>query len=375
MLTASRPKLTATDGFSLPELLVSLGLTTLVMGTALAGLADVMKGNEQVMTIAAMNNSLRSGMDLMVRDMLQAASGLPASHMVSIPNGAGAARINLPGPPGLPITQTAVGDQALIAVIPRDGAGPVINGVATDVVSIIMADNDFLDAPLTGITNNTITVSAAAFIAAGPARLVEGQLIMLSKGSFNTLVQVTGVNVGARRLTFANADSLNLNQTAATAGNLAALNAEDPINDPATAGVDEAAAATRASRVRLITYYLDNVSEPEHPRLVRRINNGHPTNFDNTLGTAVAVDVYDMQVSYDITNGTNNPSGVDMDAADLGGGGACLPDPCAAEQIRKVTLRLTTRAPNQVSGNTNFLATTLESQVSLRAMAFVDRYR
>jgi hypothetical protein len=190
--------------------------------------------------------------------------------------------------------------------------------------------------------------------------------MMISKGSENTLVQVTTVDLATRQLNFANGDSLNLNQTGAANGNLTALNAAVPVNDPT---------ATRISRVRLITYYLDNTTDPLHPRLVRRINNGDPFVFSNTSGTAVAVDVFNMQVTYDIRNGVGNPSGVEMNAADLAGGGACTPDPCDETQVRKVTLRLTARSPNQISGATSVLNNTLESQVSLRAMALVDRYR
>jgi hypothetical protein len=129
----------------------------------------------------------------------------------------------------------------------------------------------------------------------------------------------------------------------------------------------------------MITYYLDNVADPQHPRLVRRINNGtrpgDEITFDNTAGTAVAIDTFDLQFTYDISNGAGNPGGVEMNATDRGTGGACNPTACAETQIRKVNLRLSARAPNLVSGSTTFLRNTLESQVSLRAMAFVDRYR
>ena len=62
-------------------------------------------------------------------------------------------------------------------------------------------------------------------IAAGPDRVSPGQLMMITKGSLTTLVQVTAVDTATRRLTFANGDSLNLNQSGAAAGNLPALNA------------------------------------------------------------------------------------------------------------------------------------------------------
>ena len=61
MRPATRPRLAATAGYSLVELLVSMGMFTVIMGATLGGLADVMKGNELVMTIAAMNNSVRAG--------------------------------------------------------------------------------------------------------------------------------------------------------------------------------------------------------------------------------------------------------------------------------------------------------------------------
>lgn len=376
MRPASR--LAATAGFSLVEMLVALGLFTVVMGATMAGLADVMRGNELVMTISSMNGALRAGVDVMIRDLLQAGSGLPSSHTVSIPSGVGSVPVRIPGPPGTAFA-TAVGDLVLPAVIPRAGLGPQIDGINTDVLTVLMADNTFLEVGLTAVAASQVTIAAGPNLGAGVDRIVTGQLMLISKGSFNTLVQVTGIDPVTRIMTFANGDSLNLNQSGAANGNLPALNAEDPVNDPATPLVDEAAAASRISRMRMITYYLDNVADPLHPRLVRRVNNGSnpgdEITFDNTRGTAVAVDAFNLQFTYDINNGAGNPGGVEMTVADQGAGGACAPNACGPTQIRKVNLRLMTRAPNRVSGSTTYLNNSLESQVSLRAMAFVDRYR
>jgi hypothetical protein len=363
MRTTTRPDAVSNRGFSLTELVISMGITTIVMGVTMASLADVMRGNEMVMSIAAMNTGLRGGMDLMIRDLLQAGSGLPGSHTVSIPNGAGATPINLPGPPGTAFT-TPGGALVLPAVVPWNGRGPTIGGVQTDVLTVLMADNAFLDVGLTAVGPSMVVVAPGPDLGNGPDRIVTGQLMMISKGSFTTLVQVTDVDVPARRLTFAGGDSLNLNQIAAEGGNLPALNAEAPINDPA---------ATRISRIRMITYYLDFTTDPARPRLVRRINNGHPTLFQNTLGTAVATDTYDLQFTYDVSNGINNPADIAMDY--VGGGIGCGGNPCDPEQIRKVNLQIMVRSPNQVQGQSTFLSNTLESQVSLRAMAFVDRFR
>jgi type II secretory pathway pseudopilin PulG len=361
MRPASRPGLAAAAGYSLIELIVAMGIFTVIMGVTLTGLANVIQGNEVVMSVAQINNTARAGMDLMVRDMLQVGSGLPASHAVSIPNGGGSQRVRLPGPPGTNF-QTDATDVVLPAIIPRAGAGPVIDGVATDVVTMLMADNAFLDVALSAVAASQVTVAAGPDIENGPDRVTVGQLMLISKGSFNTLVQVTDVNYNTRVLRFQDNDSLRLNQSGAANGNLPALNAQAPVNS---------AASTRISRLRMITYYMDN-TDVNHPRLVRRVNNGSASTFDNTLGTAVAIDSFDLQFTYDISNGVNNPGGVEMTASDLGTGGACAPDACGETQIRKVNIRLQSRATTR---NQRFLNNVLESQVSLRAMAFVDRYR
>ena len=360
-----RPGLSSTAGFSLIEMTVAMGLLTVIMGATLGGLSSVMKGNEIVMAIATMNNSVRAGMDLILRDLLQVGSGLPASHTVTIPSGNNALQVRIPGPPGTTFL-TAVGDTSLPAVMPFAQLGPTINGVPTDALSVLMADNAFFDIGLTAVAGSSVVVAAGPVLDAGPDRVTPGQLMLISKGSINALVQVTAVDVPGRRLTFADGDSMRLNQSDAETGTLPALNAADPVDAPAS---------TRISRLRMITYYLDATTEPARPRLVRRVNNGHETSFDNTLGTAVAIDVRNLQFAYDISNGAGNPGNVEMVTGDMVAGGACGAAACARTQIRKVNVTLMSRSPQQLAARTSFLSNTLESQVSLRAMAFVDRYR
>ncbi len=367
-ITRSTPRLrpTGSAGYSLIELLISMGILTLIVGSALAGMSNIVQSSDTVVQMTAMNNALRTGADLMIRDMLQVGSGLPGGHTITIPSGTGSTQVRMPGPPGSNFL-LPVGSTTIPAVVPRPGAGPTINGIPTDVVTVMMADNTFLNVALSAVTATTVDIAAGPNIAAGPDRVSTGQLMMISKGSRTTLVQVTTVNTSTRRLTFAVGDSLNLNQSGAAAGNLAALNAAAPANNPAS---------TNITRIRMITYYLDATIDPRHPRLVRRINNGHPTTFNNNLGTAVAMDIENLQLSYDISNGTNNPGNVKMVAADLTTGGACNPVACAPTQIRKMNIALSGRNRNVGNNKTAMaLRNTLQSQVALRGMAFVDRYR
>ena len=232
MRTAPNTRLAASGGYSLVEMLVSMAIFTTIMGATLAGLANVTRGNDTVLQIATMNNAVRTGMDFMVRDMLQVGSGLPSSHTVSIPGGAGSTPIRLPGPPGTNFT-TPVGTLQLPAVYPLPGQGPTIGGVATDVIVMLMADNAFLDVGVSAVTATTLTIAAGPVINTGPDRVLAGQLMLISKGSLNALVQVTGIDYASRVMTFANGDSLNLNQSGAATGTLPALNAAAPVNSAA----------------------------------------------------------------------------------------------------------------------------------------------
>ncbi len=368
--TATRSPLADPSGYSLIEMMLALGITTVVMAATMTGLSDVSKGSEMVLNMTAMNKALRSGMDLLERDMLQVGSGLPPGHVILVPSGAGSSPIRLPGPPGTNFTSVA-GDPDISAVLPSPGLGPTINGHATDILTVLMADNSFLNVTVTAVAATSVDVSAtvngvALDIATGPDRVSPGQLMMISRQSSTALVQVTGVDYGTRRVTFGDGDSLNLNQSGAAGGNLPAINALAPANS--TDGV-------QLTRIRMITYYLDATIDPKHPRLVRRINNGDPMTFDNTSGTAVAMDIEDLTFSYDLNDGNTNPSGVRMTAADVAGTGACTPNPCSTNQIRKVDILITARSSNIVNPQARSFHNTLASQVAFRGMAFVDEYK
>jgi type IV pilus assembly protein PilW len=353
-------------GYSLIELMIAMLVTIIVMGATLGGLDDATRTNAAVQRLTTMNNTLRLAMDLIIRDLLQAGSGLPKGHVILVPSGG--ELIRRPGPPDTNYTNDE-GDLDIAAVIPGPGLGPVINGEATDIITILTADNNFTDVGVTAVASTSVTVDPAIDIDSGVDRVIEGQLMMVLKGSTTTLVQVTNVDGGTNQLTFGTGDSLNLNQTGAgIVGNLAALNAVAPTGAAAPA-------ATRITRVRMISYYLDNVTSPEHPRLVRRINNGDPVEFDNTLGTVVAVDIENLRFSYDLNDGADNPSEVRFVADDYTDSGACAPAECSPTQIRKVNVTVAARSENAAIPGSRVYRNSLTSQVSLRGMALVNDYQ
>jgi type II secretory pathway pseudopilin PulG len=389
------------SGFTLVEMMITTGLTLVIMASTMAAMSNAIRASEVATLTTNMNQGLRTAMDIMVRDMLQVGQGLPSGRTIDIPNGTGVTGpVLLPGAPATsPVTSSPLqrtlpaSASEITAVVPGAGIGPTINGTATDVITMVLADGAFLstisdyDVNLTGLTATSMIVDPAVDISNGGADdLHVGDLIMIQKGTSTALVQITGAplpsttGTAGQTVTFATGDSLNLNQTAAQYGTLTkhiAIDVKDIAANVNPAGFYP----STATRIRMISYYIDAVSDPTRPRLVRRINNGScatcSTVYNNLAGTAVAFDVENLQITYDLVDGVNNPSGVKMNAADLAGttGGACLPNPCSPNQIRKINVTITGRSRTPMRQTRQYFRNTLTTQVSLRSMSFMDRYK
>jgi type II secretory pathway pseudopilin PulG len=371
-------------GYSLIELLVAMGVLTAVMAATMSGLNDAVKANDAIVHMTGMNGTLRVAMDLMVRDLLQLGSGLPPGRTILIPHGTGSDRVRIPGPPGTDF-KTATTDEDIAAVIPGDGKGPKINDVDTDVITFLMADSNFADKKVKDVTESTIVMADSVDIAATGDQVTQGQLMLIKKDQTHTLVQVTKVVTETKTLMFEADDSLDLNQTAAAEGTLKQLTLATPARGSTTTTRAAAADATLVTRIRMISYYID-ARDKNHPRLVRRVNAGHPFTFDNDKqGTAVALDIDNLQFTYDLVNGETNPANVAFSAADLAGTGACPPFvdeesgktiTCAPTAVKKINITIMGRSANGADNRSNRVyRATLSSQVSFRGMTFIDKFK
>jgi hypothetical protein len=370
-------------------LLVAMVVVLLIMGATLSALQQAYRAHETAREITGLSNNLRIGVDLMVRDLIQVGQGLPTGRVVQVPAGAGVLDFNRPGPVGSPCTTWPAGTTELSAVSVGPGCGPAVNGVATDTLTTLAGDTAFDHVPLaTGasgidVAARTLTVSLPGADPTGTLPLIDprgvdisnggaddirvGDLLMLTKGTFSTLLYVTAVD-GAQTVTVAGGDPMNLNQfddTLAWSGTLDQLDAAAP---PGGSG-------TEVTRIRMITYYVDATIDPNNPRLVRHMNWGDPNAAQAQRGRTVAFGIENLQLSYDLVDGVTNPSSVRMVAADLAGAGACAPNPCSPNQVRKVNVFLEGRSAAQLLATNRFLRNSLATQVSLRSLALVDRYR
>jgi type IV pilus assembly protein PilW len=369
-----QPTTSGTAGFSLIELLVAMVIVLVVMGATMTTLTNAYRSTESALGIIDVNNNLRIAADLMVRDFIQIGQGLPTGRTVQVPNGANALLIQRPHPQGSACTQWPAGTTTIAAVTVGPGCGPIVDGVATDMVTTLAVDTVLDTVPVNSFSLNsysaTVSTPAQATggldISVGTGDDVQvGDLMMFTKGSQSALVYVTAVN-GGQTFTFAAGDPMNLNQFA------------DPLNGTVNDLANTApttANSANVSRIRMITYYLDNTIDPTTPRLMRHMDWGDPTAPVNQRGRTVAFAIDNLQFTYDMVDGVNNPANVRMVAADLTAAGACNPNACSPNQIRKVNLYLSGRSTQVFSLTKRFFRDSLETQVSLRSLALVNRYQ
>jgi prepilin-type N-terminal cleavage/methylation domain-containing protein len=375
-------------GFSLPEVMVSMGIMLVVLGGTFTAMTNAMRAEQTVRSITTMNGHLRSSMDLIVRDFLQVGQGLPVGRVIGVPNGPGSQPIIRPGPvatgacPGVtnfPVSPT------LQAVTVGPDLGPPINGICTDVITTLAHDGAFENVNVSSMAANAqsltvypygtdglngtpddTNISDAPDVQGDNVRV--GDLLEITKGNASTLAYVT--NVAGQTITFAPGDPLRVNQFDAGLTMLGTLNQSkaaapvDPNAPVVLAGLIQRGPSV-VSKVRMITYYVDTTTNPASPRLVRRMGAAAPN--------AVAFELEAFRLTYDIADGTVNPAGVRMDATDLTITGDCAPFACSANQIRKANVTLAIRS-EQKNKQTGYYHNTLFTQVALRSLAFVDRY-
>ena len=319
------------------ELLIGVGLTLVILATTMVALNDGVRISETARSQAEMQHNGRNALNQMTRDLIQTGQGIPLGG-IPIPSGEGVTPILRPG---WDVQSFPAG--TVPAIMPGDGLGPTVNGRLTDMVTILYADQTLpLEAqPLVSIAadGSTMTVDAATSITDNGNGLAEGNLILFSNAFGHALQYVTGL-VDAQTVAFAANDSMHLNQRTAPAGTVIQLQ-DAPGSYP----------TTRARRVWMVTYFVDN-TDPDAPKLMRVLGNGTPR--------PVALDVEDLQLTFDLVDGYTNPAGVD--------------EPNSPAQIRKVNLLLASRSrkPDPTTGRYRYQS--LRTQVALRSLSFVDRY-
>jgi len=361
-------------GFTLVELMVSMAVGLIVMA-AMASLFRIGLNSTLLVTQRAeTQQNMRAAVDLIVKDLSMAGAGLPSGG-IQLPTGAGSSAskygCDQAGTCHVPAFNYPAGNY-MYGVIPGFSNGVEANAVIpaapapaiNDSVTVVYADYNFQVweywACFQGGTNggamnlypNTAYNPAPPLVnSAGGVQ--QGDLILVSGGGLTAVGEVT--NLTTTSLTFANGDPLNINQSAAASGNLAALQgtvgsctANTPVNGQNSVGL---------YRLFAVTYYLTVPAAGQTPRLMRQVNGLTPQ--------PVADDIINLQFAYDIFNSTTNA----LDANQ--------PNPIGAGEspnnIQKVNLFVMGQSiiNNGNKSQNMYLATS----VSARNLAYHNRYQ
>ncbi len=331
-------------GFTVVESIIALALTVMIVSAAVETLTSTLTlvGTSRVMSET--NHGLQAAMSLMVRDLMQTGQGIPIGG-IPVPSGAGTADLVRPGPS--PTLTFPSGEATLPALSPGNSVGPTMLGVPTDEVTVLYADRtlNISDNPLVSIAadGSSMTVSNLTPVT-GVYGIKAGDLILFSNAQGNALQMVTQTAT-SQTVAFAAGDPMALNQRSAPQGTVMNLQSSPGVFPPTT-----------ATRVLMVSYYVDTVTDPSLPRLVRRINLGDPL--------AIAMGVENLQLTYDLVDGVTNPTNVDTPAVGN-----------SANQIRKANLFMSARSQDLNPQTKQYFRNSMATQVGLRSLSFMDRYR
>ena len=373
-------------GFTLIELMVAMGVTMVLLYTVVQLFRDATYTNMTVVEGADMSDNLRAGLNLIQQDLQVAGTGIPVGgvYIPFSPDSTGCAttaQINRPYPQvqGVANTTFPKCNPTIPAVEPGNENGPPITAPdassgtvqnpnsITDEITVLYEDNSLkLDAlPVNDavkcpkgsvvLTGATLTVTfdpACINLTTAGITVQPGDLIILTNPLGNTMLCVTAVSLSANSLTFSSGDAFGLNGRTEAGGT---INQMEPTG---CGGGNACFSGTLATRVWMVSYYLDNWSSPPYVRLIRQVNFYSPVPVGETLEN--------LQFTYNfvdaITNPANQPS---------------VPAGNSESQIRSVDVFLGARSTYRVhQGNDiGYARSNLMTQVSLRSMAYVNRYQ
>ncbi len=395
-------------GFTFIELMVSLALGMLVVGSAIKLFSQGVDATWVVSQRAELQQDLRAVQIMLQKDISMAGAGLPSGQGVALASGTGTSPIygcdqtgtaaGCPpnGGPKYPcssLTGTCI--PTLYGIIPgyQLGITPPGSTVKTDLITVTYSD------PLLMINCYQVAVTSATSAtftgppAPGPppstwtptcslpasltlpqslndpvVGLQPGDLILFQGKIVNTVyavgevTKVTG-SYPTFTVTFASGDALKMNQPGAN-NDLSLFAPGVPAGNPGSP-----VASNVANRLEVITYYLKNIADPSGATtgitvLYRQINGQTAVPLsDNVINMQFTYDTYDT--SGDLLNQT-------------GDGGESLG--VSLNLIRKINIAHLTIRSQSAGTRTSLMATQgyqgydIQTSISARNLSYQNRY-
>ena len=396
------------------ELLIALVVGTIVLGVAVQLFSSAMNATWVVQQRTETQQDLRAAEDMLLKDISLAGAGLTGVTNESIPlpytlgnpvYGCSAGPICTPAGtitfPCVGGSCSAANPPELYAIMPgyQKGIKPPGSSITTDVISVVYSDTTLAVNCYSGTANpvtfastgSSLTMTFEAPSNPPPAScvlpagltypqalnnsvngLTAGDLIMVGPSTNGGLIgvgEVTSVTPGPSAsaptpctgnpcvggstyvVTFANGDTLNLNQAGKS-------------NDlTATTG---SAAGVPVTRIYLITYYLKNWTDAvgNTTTILYRQVNGHPA-------VPLVDNIANLQFTYD----TYNSDGTLLNASGDGGeSGGTSPNLIRKVNLAHLTIHSQLSAVKSAYMPQGFQSYDVQTSVSTRNMSYNNRY-
>jgi type II secretory pathway pseudopilin PulG len=381
------------SGFTLVEVIIAMAVTMVAMAAAVLLFRDSTKANNNVTQSSDMSDNLRAGLNLVVQDLIQTGTGIPTGG-ISIPNTVNAAGCNVGKPVNRPPTVlnlTFQGPNAahagcnviLPAIEPGNNLGPTVaspdgtSGPRTDIITIMYEDNTLalVQKPI-----NSAACPGGSILADGSSITFDnkvtclpiggagipvnpGDLLLIYNANNTNGILQTVTSVNGQTLKFDAGDAFNLNGRTTTEANGTILSLQNTVIDKIT-GLPVPNGfypPTSATRVWMITYYLDANTDPNHPMLMRAVNFNAPQPVAETLEN--------LQFAFNFADGTTPPP-VNQFAVPT------VPAPTgdSENQIRSVNVYMGARSTTSAANPGKYVRTNLSTQVALRSMAYFNTF-
>jgi Tfp pilus assembly protein FimT len=381
------PKITHEHGFTITELLVAVGLTLIVTGTALTTFKNALNINETAGQLADANQNLRAGTNQLVRDLMMAGR-IIAGGGVPAPSGAGVLAINRPAPPGQTLTFQLVADDDGVLNIPSIThgyqLGPTINGSKTDMVTMLTVD-EFMPSiqgqgsgTPTGL-QGTIAADGGSitFPAASPWLVGDtvndtppinvGDIVLFKNANGSAIQTVTSKD--STHIYFGTNDTqdwFQFNQRSSSfAGTVHCIKSSSACDvlPVSNAVLTATFPSTGVYRALMITYYVDNTTTAGTPRLTRVVNHFTPQ--------ALAGVVEDLDLTYDLVDPLFNSV---TDIPSLPYTDAVTGVKYYNNMIKKVNIHVGVRSESISKPAQDYVRNHISTAVDVRSLASIDRY-
>jgi prepilin-type N-terminal cleavage/methylation domain-containing protein len=391
-------------GFTLAELMISMTLTLIAVGAALTTFSQGLIMNDSGTQLSDANQNLRAGANQLVQDLMQAGRIIGAGG-IQMPTGlpgsvaTGVTAFNRPGPAGSSLTFGLVVDANTTLNLPSITTG----------YQAVPSSLDTLNSPTDMVTIMTVdefmpTIQTPPVVSASPTTLEgtiapNGQSVVLPATSVwltgdtvndtpvirvgdlvlfqnvNGMALLTVTSMDATHIFFGISPNANdwfgFNQFNAPCVPMLLIKHALTVScTPDTTGL-WTSTPTTMFRALMITYYVDT-SGPS-PRLTRVLNHsavvaGVPV-WPAFAPLALAGVVEDLDLTYDLVDGVNNPTNVTTLPTTIGG------VTYNSNQIRKVNVHMGVRSEIMSKPAQNYIRNHVQTAVDIRSLASVSRYQ